>query len=101
MAELNYKDWELDDIINWCQENNQVEWLKATAATTIERKVYPKVESVSKKGKKSWKQDKTQPYTLENAPITFVELKSEFIKTFIETTPKVKKPTMYDRIAAL
>lgn len=102
MAEIkNYKDWELPDIIQWCKDNGKVEWLKATAAKKVERKVYPKVESVSKNGKKSWKQDKTQPFKIEYVPISFVELKAEFISTFIETAPKAKKPSMYDLIAAL
>ncbi len=102
MAEIkNYKDWELPDIIEWCQANGKVDWLKAEAAKKVERKVYPKVESVSKSGKKSWKQDKTQPYTVELVPISFVELKSNFISTFIDTEPKPKKQSMYDIIAAL
>lgn len=102
MAEIkNYKDWELPDIINWCQENNQVEWLKATAAKKVERKVYPRIESISKSGKKSWKQDKTQTPTIELRPISYVELKAVFISTFIDKEPKTKKPSMYDIIAAL
>ena len=96
-----YKDWTLEDIIEWCKANNQVEWLKTTAAKKVEKKVYPKVESVSKNGKKSWKADKTAEPTTELAPISFVELKGEFIATFIDTTPKEKKASMYDIIAAL
>ena len=101
MEEKNYKDWQLEDIIAWCKENNQVAWLKATAAKKVEHKIYPKVPSVSKNGKNSWKQDKTQPYTIELKPISFVELKKEFIATFIDPTPKEKKPSMYEIIAAL
>lgn len=26
---LDYKMMDINDIINWCKENNQVEWLKA------------------------------------------------------------------------
>lgn len=28
---MDYKKMTLDDIINWCVENNQVAWLKAAA----------------------------------------------------------------------
>jgi hypothetical protein len=99
--EMGFKDWELEDIINWCKEHNEIEWLKAEAAKKVERKVYPKVPSISKSGKKSWKQDKTQPYAIEYVPISFVELKSNFLSKFIDTTPKEKKPSMYEIIANL
>lgn len=39
---MNYKTMNLDDIVSWCQENNQVEWLKAQGKakkTFIEIKV--------------------------------------------------------------
>ena len=28
---MDYKNMNIDDIILWCKENNQVEWLKAEA----------------------------------------------------------------------
>lgn len=28
---MDYKTMSIEDIINWCQENNQVAWLKAQA----------------------------------------------------------------------
>lgn len=96
-----YKDWTLEDIINWCKENNQVAWLKATAEKKIAVTSYAKVESTSKSGKKSWKLDKSKPIGTTTRPISFVELKSEFISTFIETEPKSKKASMYDIIANL
>lgn len=102
MAEIkNYKDWQLEDIIEWCKANGQIAWLKAEAAKKVERKVYPRIASVSKNGKRSWKQDKTQAPVTEYRPISFVELKSNFISTFIDKTPKVEKKSMYDIIAAL
>ena len=101
MADINPKNWKIDDIIEWCKENNQVEWLKQESQKKVERKVYPKVESVSKGGKKSWKQDKTKPYTVELAPISFMELKANFLAKFLDITPKAKKPTMYEKIASL
>lgn len=100
--EKQFKDWKLDDVIAWCQANNKVDWLKTTAAKTVKRPVYPKVDNLSKSGKHTQKQDKKQePIGYEESPITFVELKAEFLATFFEKTPKEKKPSMYDRIAAL
>ena len=98
---MEYKDWTLEAIIAWCKENNQVAWLKATKDKIVERKVYPKIASTSKNGKKSWVADKSATPTIEKSRISFVELKSEFISTFIETTPKPKKLSMYDIIDAL
>lgn len=97
-----YKDWEIGDIIAWCQENNQVEWLKQTAAEKITHPIYPKIANVSKSGKKTFKMDRTQePIGYAEKPISFVELKGKFIAKFIETTPKEKKASFYDVIANL
>lgn len=98
----DYRDWNIDDIIAWCQANGQVEWLKTTAAKKIKRNIYPMIDNVSKTGKHTKKQDKTaKPIGTETTPITFVELKKEFISAFFEKEEKTKKPTMYDRIASL
>lgn len=101
MAEIRYQDWQLDDIIKWCQENGQVEWLKAKAASKVKRKVYPKVESISKSGKKSWKQDKTQQPVTKYVPISFVELKTAFLEEFELKPAAAKAPSMYDKIKNL
>lgn len=42
MAKLNYKTMKLEDIVNWCKANNEVDWLKKQGAakkTFIEIKV--------------------------------------------------------------
>ena len=57
---MNLQKWKIGDITKWCVDNGEVAWLKEEAAKKVEHKVYPKVESVSKNGKKSWKSDKTQ-----------------------------------------
>lgn len=101
MAETKYKDWTLEAIIDYCKAHGEVKWLKETAAKQVERKVYPKVESTSKSGKKSWKLDKSAEPTTEMQPISFVELKSEFIAKFIDKNHKAKKQSMYDIIANL
>ncbi len=77
---MNYKDMTIEDIISWCQENKQVDWLKETAA-----KVYKTEDGKERR-------------------ISFIELKLEFVKKFMPSiAPKAqpKKPSMYDLIKAL
>lgn len=96
---MDFKTMNISDIITWCVANNQVAWLKAEAAKKVPCKVYPKVE---KDGKKV--ADKSAKPTVELRPITFIQLKSNFVNTFMpEIAPKKKeaKPTMYDLINAL
>lgn len=91
--ERDYKDWNIDDIIEWCQENDEVAWLKKTAAKETEYKVYPRGENK--------KADKTQKPRIETRPISFVQLKFEFLEKFMGYKKKEKKQTMFDRINAL
>ena len=77
---MNFKAMNIDDIIDWCIENKQVDWLKKTSATT-----FPTADGKTRK-------------------ISFIEIKLEFVKKFMpEIAPKAqaKKPSMYDRINAL
>ena len=100
---------ELDDIIEYCQANDEVKWLKDTAAKKVDVKVYPKkkVTRVREDGTtyKTMVADKNQPYTLEKKEITFIQLRYAFCEKFMpEIVPepkKEKKPTMWDRIASL
>lgn len=82
---MNYKTMGIDEVIEWCKENNQVEWLKKTAA----KKYYTiNKDTGEKKARK----------------ITFIELKAEFVDKFmpeIKPVAKPKKPTMYEMIEAL
>lgn len=97
---MNYKTMTIDDIINWCQENKQVTWLKAKAKEKVEVKQFPKVKNEAGK----MVADKTQAPTIVKAPITFIQIKKAFCEQFMpELLPqsKDKKPTMYDKIAAL
>ena len=101
---MDFKKCKIDDIIKWCQDNGQVAWLKAESARIVEHKVYPKVPSVSKSGKKSWKEDKTQAPTIKVEPISFLELKASFItKFFPEVAAKrqEQKQNWHDMIAKL
>ena len=98
------KDISLEDIINWCQENNQVAWLKATAAKTVERKYYPMITYTDKEGKERRKQDKNQePIAVKQVPISFVQIKFAFLKEFFPELVKEEKEedNMWAKIAAL
>ena len=77
---LDYMKMDIDTIIAWCKDNNQVEWLKAKAAE----------KKIGKDG--------------EERSISFVELKIDFCKEFVpEIIPKSKPkaPNMFEKIAAL
>lgn len=97
---MSYKDMTIEDIIKWCQENKQVDWLKKTAAKEVEYKVYPRVKGEDGK----YYTDKKAEPKIEMRPISFIQLKLEFVKEFMpEIAPKAqaKKPTMHERIANL
>ena len=97
---MEWKTMTIDDIIDWCQANNQVAWLKATAAQKTTQKRYPRVKGEDGK----YTVDKTQEPKVVETPITFIELKTKFVETFMpELLPQKqeKKPTMFDRINAL
>ena len=101
---MNYKTMTIEDIIKYCVDNDQVEWLKTAAAKEIEIKVYPKKTYIDKNGKERTKGDKTQePIGTKKTKISFVELKNAFCEEFMpEIAPKKeKKASMYDIIAAL
>ena len=71
---MNYQKMTMEDIINWCKANGEVEWLKANAL----------IEDAN--GKK---------------PSYFV-IKKKFCKKFMpDIMPNKKKPNMYDIIEAL
>lgn len=101
---MNYQDMTIEDIIKWCKDNNQVAWLKAEATKQIEYKVYPRKKVKNADGKLVSVSDKSQEPTIEKRPISFIQLKLNFVSKFMpEIAPKAqpKKPTMYDIIAAL
>lgn len=102
---MEFKTMTINDIIEWCQANNQVEWLKATAAKTEPCEVYPRVKKVNENGKVVSTVDKTQKPTIENRSISFISIKTAFCKEFMpDLLPKAtteKKPSMYELIANL
>ena len=106
----------IEEIIAWCKENNQVEWLKATAAKQVETKIYPRVKVaktdgegnpiLNKKGKVAYtyRTDKTAEPKVELRPITFIQIKQAFCEKFMpELLPNggKKKQTMFDLINSL
>lgn len=100
---MNYKDINLDYIISYCKEHEEVAWLKKTAAKMVDYKVYPK-KTILVDGKKKKVADKEQPYTVEKRPISFIQIKMEFVDKFmpeIKPVAKEKKPSMYDIIRNL
>lgn len=102
---MNYKTMQIEDIINWCKENNKVAWLKAKAKETVEVERYSgRVQTTNSKGKTVWIADKTSPKVKVKQPISFIQIKIDFVNEFMpEIAPakKDKKPTMYDLIAEL
>lgn len=113
---ITYKDLSMDQIIAWCKQNNKVDWLKEEMKKEVEYKVYPKVKVkkldaegkpvLSKKGKPMYTTtvDKTAKAKIEMKPITFIQVKNDFVDTFmpqIKPKAKAKKPTMYEIVANL
>lgn len=100
-----FKKYQLEDIIAYCQANGQIEWLKTTANKQVTHNVYPKIQHISKTGKKTMISDKSAaPIGTEKRAISFVELKSEFIATFFPDAvkgEKEKEPSFIDKINAL
>ena len=94
---MDYKKANIEDIIAWCKANNQVEWLKATAAKQVEYKVYPRTKVDGKSVA-----DKSKEPVIEMRPISFVQIKTEWMDAFGLGAPKKpKKKSMYELIAEL
>ena len=94
---MDIKNLDIHDIIKYCQEHNEVAWLKETAAKKVPYKVYPRVKVEGK-----WKVDKSQEPKIEMRPISFIQIKTEFLAKFnLAPAKKEKAPTMYDVIASL
>ena len=97
---MNYKDMKIEDIIAWCQENNQTEWLKKKAQEKVDYKIYPRVKGEDGK----YHIDKSATPKIEKRNISFIQIKLAFVEEFMpEIAPKKKpkKPSMYDLIKNL
>lgn len=96
---MNYKDMRIDDIIDWCVANGETEWLKRKANEKKACKVYPRKKVDGKSVA-----DKTAEPKIEERPISFIQLKIDFVDKFMpEIAPekKSKEPTFYDKIKNL
>ena len=89
--EVGFKNWKIEDMVNWCATNNQLDWLEATLALTIEHKTYPKVPFVNKNGKTVQKDDTTKEPVVSIDPISFPEVRGKFKEKFFATEKKEKK----------
>lgn len=101
---MNYQSMKIEDIIQWCKDHGEVAWLKEELAKTTECKVYPRVKIVTEDGKKISKADKTKEPTIEMRPISFIQVKLDFVNKFMpEIAPKAKekKPSMYELVKNL
>ena len=82
---MTAKEIDIDFIRNYCVQNNHKEWYNAKIQEKLPCQVYPRV--VNEEGKKVV--DKSQAPKVEMRPITFVQLKADFIKTFFpQLAPK-------------
>lgn len=112
----NWKEIDLDFIIAYCKEHNEIEWLKATTKEEVIIEVYPRVRvirydengnPVLKKNGKPAKvsvPDKTKPFTKKKVKKSFVQVKHEFCEKFMpDILPKrkAKKETFWEKIEAL
>lgn len=102
-----YRKFNEEALVEWCEKNNQTEWLKKEASKTVKHKVYEKKKVLDKKGNWVLRSDRTKPTgdTIEE-PITFVELKHNFFVKFMPDQLPQKKPatvkeTFRDRINKL
>lgn len=96
---LDYKNMTIDDIIDWCVANGETEWLKRKVNEKKACKVYPRKKVDGKSVA-----DKTAEPKIEKRPISFIQLKIDFVDKFMpEIAPekKSKEPTFYDRIKNL
>ena len=93
-----YRELDLPGIIAYCQGQGPeaIAWLKETSKKKVPYKVYPRIKVDGK-----MKVDKTQEPKIEMRPISFVQLKMEFLEHFHLVTAKEKKKTMYEIIDAL
>lgn len=98
-----FVDIDMPDIIEWCIENDKMEWLNEANAPKA-TPIYPMVEYTKKDGTKGKKTDKkaTPIKTVEKTPST-VELKTAFVQKFFPekfTSAGAKAPTKDELIAA-
>lgn len=111
-----FKNMDIDFIIKWCQEHNEMAWLEAEVNRKVEVKRYPrkKVQAFDKKtGEPLYTEkgnikyvsvaDKTQPPVTVEEDIGFIQIKMDFCEKFMKDimpVPDAKEPTMRDKLKA-
>ena len=100
----NFIDITVDEITDWCIENNQIQWLKE-ANKAKEYPVYPMIEYTKKDGTIGKKADKkAAPIETKVKTPSTVELKTAFVQKFFPekfATAGAKAPTKDELIAAM
>jgi hypothetical protein len=99
---MDYKKLDFEAIMDWCEANNQMDWLEAKTNETVKVEVYPYKEYTKKNGKVGRKYDKTQPATIVERPISFLLVKDAFVSKFMpEIKPEAadKPLSMRERVA--
>lgn len=84
---LTYRGLTFEQVIEWCQENNQIEWLKAECERMVP------VEGLTKKGKPR-----------KPRKISMLEVMKNFVETFrkdLIPEEKPKKDTFRDKVRNL
>lgn len=92
-----YKDLTIEHIIAWCQENEQVPWLKVKVKEKRVRHTYPRKEN-GRQDKKAY------PTGTRTTKISFMEVKYDFATRFcpeILPTKKPKKKSMLELVDEL
>ena len=102
---MNYKKMNQEDILNWCIENNELEWLDAKLAekTTAEYHTQRVKVWSEEKQKEVWVADKTSPKVTKEIPISFIEVKNAFCEKFMPELLPAKKeeaPSLRDKVKA-
>jgi len=88
---IDYKKIDFPFIENWCDTHGQSEWLDSKVLEDVIVDVYPYIEYTKKDGTKGRKYDKTQQPTKKTRPISFLQVKDEFITKFMpEVKPQAK-----------
>lgn len=110
---LNYKEMDINDIMAWCKENGQIEWLQSIIEKKVPYKEFPRLRVPktdengnivkNNKGKVLYKSvvDKTKAPTIKYKKPNFMHIKNKFVETFmpeIKPVKKAKEPNMYDKI---
>ena len=99
---MDYKTMGKEELFTWCKEHGELEWLLEMTQKTKVVPVYPTVPHVSKTGKNTKKQDKTQePIGERTINYSFMDIKDAFFEKFLKDekpAKKEKEPTLADII---